>query len=161
MHVFSLWIPSCAVLPQGGSQELSSRTPLLLIATFLPLSLKHLLPFSLVKQQEKYWSTKYILRLCSHRVVVLSSAEHHTAGGDLLLRGAGRRKVLTTTQRCCKTVRWDWGHSVGNWYTALLQLRRNHNIFDKINTNVLLCSCLLDRITHVVPLSKTNFQFNV
>jgi len=54
----------------------------------------------------------------------LSSAEDHTAGRYLLLRGAGRGKMLTATQRCRKSVRRDWGHSVGDWYTGLLQLKR-------------------------------------
>lgn len=30
--------------------------------------------------------------------------------------------MLAATQRCCETVWRDWGHCVGDWYTALLQL---------------------------------------
>lgn len=63
-----------------------------------------------------------------HRVIMLSSAEDHTAGGDLLLGGACGRKMLTATQRRCEAVRRDWGHCVGDWYTALLQLERHHTI---------------------------------
>lgn len=55
---------------------------------------------------------------------MLSGAEDHAAGGDLWLRGAGRGKMLTTTQRRWEAVWRDWGHRVGDWDAALLQLRR-------------------------------------
>lgn len=34
--------------------------------------------------------------------------------------------MLAATQRRCETVWRDWGHCVGDWYTALLQLGRKH-----------------------------------
>lgn len=53
---------------------------------------------------------------------MLSSAEDHATGRDLLLRGAGRGEVLPAAQRPRQTVGRDWGHSVGHWDTALLEL---------------------------------------
>lgn len=70
---------------------------------------------------------------------MLSSAEDHAAGRDLLLRGAGRGEVLPAAQRRRQSMRRDWGHGVGDWDAALLEL------FVQVHdhSSWLLCSMML------------------
>lgn len=54
--------------------------------------------------------------------------------------------MLTATQRCCETVSRDWGHRVGDRYSALLQLfMQIHN-----HGSLLLLRCMMLLLMMVV-----------
>lgn len=64
--------------------------------------------------------------------------------------------MLTAAQRRCEAVRRDWGHCVGDWYTALLELFMQ--VHDHGSLLLLRCMMLLLMMMVMVVVVSSRVQ---